>query len=154
MHDRHQNWFFQRVNGPLADRLQRQLRRRALVLCTVAGALLVGPMMYLAGDRPGWMLLAVVPYILSAYGLTLSLRGIFELEDGRLDEHQIAVRNRAHRVAHDATLLFLILVVTTAGILDLDRRGLFSLASSAFLLGLLAPRFFAAWNLEDLDDGQ
>lgn len=154
MHDRHQDWFFQRANGPLADRLQRRDRRRALVLCTIASALLVGGTIYLAGDRPGWVLLAMVPYVLSAYGLTLSLRGIFELEDGRLDEHQIAVRNRAHRAAHGATLLFLILVVTVVGILDLDRRGLFSLASSAFLIGLLAPRFFAAWLLEDLDDGE
>lgn len=154
MHDRHQDWVFQRVNGPLADRLQRQGRRRALVLCTIASALLVGGAIYLAGDRPGWVLLAMVPYVLSAYGMALSLRGIFDLEDGRLDEHQIAVRNRAHRVAHGATLFFLMLVVTVVGILDLDRRGLFSLASSAFLLGLLAPRFFAAWLLEDLDDGE
>ena len=141
-----------RVNGPLASRLQRRGQRRLLVLATLVNAGIVGVAMCSVGDRPALMGLAAVPYFVSMWLLNLALRGIFELSDERLDEHQIAVRNHGYKAAYGLTLVFLVVVVTASSVASLDRIGTFAVAATAFLVSALAPRMITAWILEDVDD--
>ena len=147
-----QDRLFRQVNSPLADALQSRARRRLMVIIAVASAAAIGAAIYTNGDRFMWMALATLPFWLSVVFLNLSLRGIFELSDDRLDEHQIAVRNHAYKTAYGFTLVFLIVVVTTATGVDLDRPAAFSVAAFAFLTSALAPRLITAWTLEDSDD--
>ena len=84
--------------------------------------------------------------------LNLSLRGIFELDDELLDEHQIAVRNGSYKSAYGFALVFLVVITTIAIGLSLERRIAFAVAAFAFLISALAPRLVAAWWLEDNDE--
>jgi len=149
-----QDRMFRQVNSSFADKLQRRSRRRMLVALTVFGAFLLGAAIYSGGDRIVFVSLASLPFWICTALLNLSLRGIFELDDTRLDEHQIAVRNHAYKTAYGFTLIFLILVVTVATVIDLDRVGTFSVAASAFLVSALAPRLITAWTTEDSDDSE
>ena len=149
-----QERMFRQVNSTFADKLQARSRRRVIVLATVASALLVGAALNSGGDRIGFMALASIPFWLCMFLLNLSLRGIFELRDEHLDEHQVAVRNNAYKRAYGFTLIFLVLVVTVAAGADLGRIATFSTAAVAFLVSALAPRLITAWTLEDQDDGE
>ena len=124
-----QDHMFRQVNGPLADKLQRRGRRRAIVVATLASAILVGVAISAGGDRIVFMALASIPFWLCMLLLNLSLRGIFELSDARLDEHQIAIRNLAYKTAYGFTLVFLVIVVTVAAVIDLGRVPTFSVAA-------------------------
>jgi hypothetical protein len=79
----------------------------------------------------------------------MSIRGVFELDDGLLDEYQAALRNRVYRTAYGYTLIFLVLVATTATGLSLERQSAFAVAVFAFLASALAPRMLLAWNMEN-----
>lgn len=152
MSDSTQSRVYRQVNGPLADKLQRRSRRRLIVVLTVLAAAVVGFGIYTRGDRIEWMLLATVPFWSCVVLLNLSLRGIFELRDRNLDEQQIAVRNHAYKTAYGYTLVFMVLIATTAFAIDLDRIAAFSLAAFAFLTCALAPRLYTAWVMDDDDD--
>jgi len=143
---------FGHVNGPMADRLQSRSRRRAIVLGSLAGAAATAAGIATVGDRIGWLLLAAIPFWIFAALLNLSLRGIFDLDDDLLDEHQIAVRNHSYKTAYGYALVFLVVIATTAVGLALERHIAFAVAAFAFLSGALAPRLVAAWMLEDADD--
>ena len=150
----HQDRVYRQVNSPLADTLQRRSWRRLVVLSSILGALLVAAGIYTGGDRLLWVSLWSIPFWASMYFLNLSLRGIFELSDERLDEHQIGVRNKAYKTAFGYTLVFLITIVIAADVLTLGRVGTFSIAAFAFLTCIMAPRLITAWTLEDSDDGE
>lgn len=147
-----QDRIFAQANGPLADRLQHRGLRRLIVALTLASALGVAIALYRAGDQILWMLAATLPFWACAFLLNLSLRGIFELGDSHLDEHQVAVRNAAYKRAYGCTLVFLVLVVTTAAAIDAGRIGTFAVAAFAFLTSALAPRLIAAWVMDASDD--
>lgn len=147
-----QNLVFGHVNSRFADKLQYQLRRRALVITAIATAALVGIGIALAGDRFLWMIVVTIPFWLCTGVLNLSLRGIFELDDELLDEHQIAVRNDSYKSAYGFALVFLVVITTIAVGLSLERRIAFAVAAFAFLISALAPRLVAAWRLEDNDE--
>jgi len=147
-----QKRMFGHVNGPMADRLQSRSRRRAIVLGSLAGAAATAAGIATVGDRIGWLLLAAIPFWIFAALLNLSLRGIFDLDDDLLDEHQIAVRNHSYKTAYGYALVFLVVIATTAVGLALERHIAFAVAAFAFLSGALAPRLVAAWMLEDADD--
>ncbi len=147
-----QRRMFGHVNGPMADRLQSRSRRRAIVLGSIAGAAATAAGIATVGDRIGWLLLAAIPFWIFAALLNLSLRGIFDLDDDLLDEHQIAVRNHSYKSAYGYALVFLVIIATTATGLALERHIAFAVAAFAFLSGALAPRLVAAWMLEDADD--
>ena len=149
-----QDRMFRQVNSPFADSLQRRARRRLIVMLTILSAFGVAAAINTIGDRIVWLSLATIPFWLFTYLLNLSLRGMFELTDKRLDEHQIAVRNHAYKMAYGYTLVFLITVVTVATVVDLDRVGMFSVAAFAFLTSALSPRLITAWTMEDTDDGE
>ena len=149
-----QERMFRQVNSAFADKLQTRSRRRAVVIATLVSALLIGLAMNSGGDRIGFMALASIPFWLCMLLLNFALRGMFELDDGRLDEHQVAVRNQAYKTAYGFTLIFLVLVITVASVADLDRIATFSVAAVAFLISALAPRLITAWRAEDGDDGE
>lgn len=148
----HQNHMYRQVNSAFADRLQHQSWRRLIVLSSIIGAVLAAAAIFTGGDRILWMISGSLPFWLSAYFLNLSLRGIFELSDEHLDEHQISVRNRAYKTAYGYTLIFLIIIVTAASVLNLDRVGMFSISAFAFLTSIMAPRLITAWTIGDSDD--
>jgi len=147
-----QNRMFRQVNGAFADKLQRRGLRRAIVVMTIASALLLGIAIDSGGDRVGFLALASIPFWLSMVLLNFSLRGIFELDDKRLDEHQIAVRNAAYKTAYGFTLVFLVLVATIAAALGPGRVEMFALAAVAFVICAVAPRLITAWRTEDGND--
>ncbi|MDJ0652804.1 MAG: hypothetical protein QNJ40_01510 [Xanthomonadales bacterium] len=147
-----QDRMFRQVNSAFADRLQRRNRRRPIVVATLLSAVLIGLALNAGGDRIVFVALASLPYWLCMHLLNLSLRGIFELSDERLDEHQVAVRNNAYKTAYGFALVFMVVLVTVASVLDLDRPGTFAVAAFAFLTCALAPRMIAAWSLEDNHD--
>jgi len=144
---------YHQVNSAFADRFQHRSWRRLIVLSSIFGALIAAAAIYIGGGRIVWMISGSLPFWLSAYFLHLSLRGIFELSDERLDEHQITVRNRAYKTAYGYTLVFLIIIVTAASVLNLDRVGVFSISAFAFLTSIMAPRLITAWTIKDSDDG-
>jgi hypothetical protein len=152
MASKSQSLMFGQVNSAFADRLQSRAIRRAMVLALFASAALVGVGIAGIGDRFWWMIIVTVPFWIVAALLNLSLRGIFELNDELLDEHQIAVRNASYKSAYGYALVFLVIVATVATGLALERRYAFAVAAFAFLTGALAPRLVAAWSLEDSDD--
>lgn len=147
-----QNLMFGQVNSRFADKLQYQVRRRVLVITAIATAALVGIGIALAGDRFLWMIVVTIPFWLCTAVLNLSLRGIFELDDELLDEHQVAVRNDSYKSAYGFALVFLVVITTIAIGLSLERRIAFAVAAFAFLISALAPRLVAAWWLEDNDE--
>lgn len=147
-----QSLMFGQVNGALADRLQSRAIRRSMVVALLLAALLIGAGIVLMGDRFWVMLIVMLPFWAIAVLLNLSLRGIFELDDDLLDEHQIAVRNSSYKSAYGYALVFLVVVATIATGLSLERRYAFAVAAFAFLTGALAPRLVAAWSLEDSND--
>jgi len=149
-----QNLMFGQANSEFADRLQSRSIRRSMVLALFMSAGLVGIGIATTGDRFWVMLLVTVPFWVMAALLNLSLRGIFELDDELLDEHQIAVRNASYKTAYGYALVFLVVVATVATGLALERRYAFAVAAFAFLTGALAPRLVAAWSLEDSDDSE
>lgn len=149
-----QDYMFRRVNGSLADRLQRRVRRRTIAVAAVLAAGAIAAALAADAGRLAWLVAAALPFWLAAFLLNLSLRGIFELADDRLDEHQVAVRDRAYKTAYGFTLVFLVVIATVATALAPDRTGLFSIAVFAFLTSALAPRLVAAWTLDDGDDGE
>jgi MFS family permease len=154
MNTRFQDRMVRQVNSTFADRLQRRGRRRLIVIASVASAVLLGWAVNSGADRIAFWALASVPFWACMMLLNLSLRGIFELDDARLDEHQLALRNGAYKTAYGFTLVFLVLVATVVAAVDLDRIGTFSVAAVAFLVSALAPRLIAAWRMEDVDDGE
>ena len=83
-----QERMFRQVNGNFAERLQNRFWRRAIVILAILSAVLVGVLIRAAGDQIFWVIPAAFPYYLCVYLLNLSLRGIFELDDERLDEHR------------------------------------------------------------------
>jgi len=141
------------VNGPFADRLQSRAARRTLVLATLLGAACVGVAFSNLEDGFWWVVAAAIVFESSILLLILSLRGIFELKDGLLDEYQISVRNNAYKNSYGLVLVFLVLLATIAAGMDLPRHSVFGVAVFAFLVSALAPRLMSAWNLED-DRGQ
>ena len=149
-----QERMFRQVNSTFADKLQPRGRRRGIVIATLVSALVIGLAIDAGSDRVAFMALAAVPFWLCALLLNLSLRGIFELGEERLDEHQVAIRNNAYKRAYGFTLVFLVIVVTVAAGADLGRSANFAVAAVAFLVSALAPRLIAAWTLEDPDDGE
>jgi hypothetical protein len=149
-----QDRMLRQVNGSLADKLQRRGRRRLIVIASIASALLLGAAISSGADRIAFWMLACVPFWLCMLLLNLSLRGIFELDDARLDEHQLAIRNESYKIAYGFTLVFLVLVATAVAAIDLDRIATFSVAAVAFLVSALAPRLIAAWRMDDNDDGE
>lgn len=150
--ERYQNRMFRQVNSGFARRLQHRAPRRCIVLATLVNAASVGVVMLSAGDNPLWMGLAAVPYFLTAFLLNLSLGGIFELSDERLDEHQVGTRNGGYKTAYALTLVFLVVVVTTSSVLDLGRIETFAVAATSFLICALAPRLITAWIAEDFNE--
>lgn len=149
-----QDRMLRQVNSSFADKLQRRSLRRLLVAATIGCALLLGMAINSGGDRIGFLVLASIPFWVSMVLLNFSLRGIFELDDERLDEHQVAVRNAAYKTAYGFTLVFLVLVVTVAAALDLDRIETFAVAAVAFMISAVAPRLITAWQAEDQYDGE
>ena len=149
-----QDRMVRQVNSTFADKLQQRSRRRLIVIASIASALLLGAAINTGIDRIAFWALASVPFWVCMVLLNFSLRGIFELDDARLDEHQLAIRNEAYKTAYGFTLVFLVLVVTAVAAIDLDRIETFSAAAIAFLVSALAPRLIAAWRLEDTDDGE
>lgn len=147
-----QNRMFGQVNSRFADKLQYQSRRRALVLAAFVTAAMVGTGIALSGDQFLWMIVVTIPFWLCAVLLNLSVRGIFELDDDLLDEHQIAVRDNSYKSAYGFALVFLVVVTTIATGMALERRFAFAVAAFAFLVSALAPRLVAAWRLEDDDE--
>lgn len=147
-----QDRMFRQVNSAFADRLQQRSRRRLIVVATIAAAIGVGFGIASGGDDIVYVSIASVPFWLCMVLLNLSLRGIFELDDAHLDEHQIAVRNHAYKTAYGFTLVFLVLVVTIASVVELDRIRTFALAASVFLICALLPRLITAWTAENGDD--
>ena len=147
-----QDRMFRQVNSAFADKLQLRSRRRLIVIATILSSIGVGAAIRAGGDDIVFVGLASMPFWLCMVLLNFSLRGIFELDDGRLDEHQIAVRNNAYKTAYGFTLIFLILVVTVASVIDLDRINTFAVAATAFLICALAPRLITAWAAEDAHD--
>jgi hypothetical protein len=154
MFEAFQNRMLRQVNGAFADKLQRRTLRRVLVVATIASALLLGIAIDSGSDRVGFLALAAIPFWISMVLLNFSLRGIFELDDERLDEHQVAVRNAAYKTAYGFTLIFLVLVTTVVAALDLDRVEMFAVAAVAFLICAVAPRLITAWSTEDGYDGE
>jgi len=145
----HQARLYETVNGPFADRLQSTVVRRAVVLATIPAAAGVA-LAFLILENGFWMLAAAaVPLGVTVVLLNLSLRGIFELADERLDEYQTSVRNSAYKTAYGLTLVFLIVFATVAAGMELQRQAAFAVAVFAFLMSALAPRMLLAWNLED-----
>ena len=147
-----QRRMFGQVNSAFADRLQARSRRRGIVLGCIAGAAAIGAGIIAVVNHAWWVLLAAVPFWSFAVLLNMSLRGIFDLDDDLLDEHQIAVRNHSYKTAYGYALVFLVVVATIATALDLERHVALGVAAFAFLTGALAPRLVAAWTLEDSDD--
>ncbi|MEJ2275609.1 MAG: hypothetical protein P8Y01_13735 [Woeseiaceae bacterium] len=154
MSQQFQDRMVRQVNSTFADKLQRRSRRRMIVIASIASAFLLGAAINTGTDRIAFWALACVPFWACMRLLNFSLRGIFELDDARLDEHQLAIRNEAYKSAYGFTLVFLVLVVTIVAAVDLDRIAMFSVAAVAFFVGALAPRLIAAWRLEDNDDGE
>jgi len=147
-----QRRMFGQVNSAFADRLQTRRRRRAIVLGCIAGAAAIGSGIVAVASHSWWVLLAAIPFWSFAALLNMSLRGIFDLDDDLLDEHQIAVRNQSYKTAYGYSLVFLLVVATTAAGLGLERHVALGVAAFAFLAGALAPRMVAAWTLEDADE--
>lgn len=147
-----QDRMFRQVNSAFADKLQRRSRRRLIVVVTILSAIGVGAAIASSGDDIVFLGLASMPFWLCMVLLNLSLRGIFELDDSRLDEHQIAVRNDAYKTAYGFTLVFLVLVITVASVIDLDRIRTIAIAATAFFICALAPRLITAWQAEDSHD--
>jgi FtsH-binding integral membrane protein len=143
---------FRQVNSAFADKLQRRSRRRLIVIATIVSAVGIGAAIAAGGDDIVFVALATVPFWLCMVLLNFSLRGIFELDDNRLDEHQIAVRNSAYKSAYGFTLIFLVLVITVASVVDLDRIRTFATAATAFFICALAPRLITAWTAENSHD--
>jgi hypothetical protein len=148
----YQDRLFNQANGVFAQSLQRRSRRRILVASLVVSVILVGAAIYTMGDRFHLVAIATVPYWLQVHLLNLSLQGLFELSDHRLDEYQVAVRNKAYELSHGMSLVFLVSVVTAAVVLQLDFVGQISTAAVAFLVSVLAPRMITAWVLADYED--
>ena len=145
----YQERLYLKVNGPLADRFQSRAMRRAVAVATIVavGAMAVA---FALHDNRFWMLAAASFPLAACMGmLNLSLRGIFELKEDRLDEYQISMRNRMYKTAYGFTLVFLVVVATTAAGLELEREVAFAVAMLAFFTSALAPRLFLAWNLDD-----
>ena len=147
-----QDRMFRQVNSAFADKLQLRSRRRLIVIATIISSLGVGAALKTGGDDIVVVALATMPFWLCMVLLNFSLRGIFELDDTRLDEHQIAVRNNAYKTAYGFTLIFLVLVITVASVIDLEHPGTFGLAATAFFICALAPRLITAWRAEDAHD--
>ncbi|MEJ2127432.1 MAG: hypothetical protein P8X81_01145 [Woeseiaceae bacterium] len=142
---------FGQVNSPFADRLQTRSKRRGIVLGCIGGAAAIGAGIIAVVEHAAWVLLAAIPFWGFAFLLNMSLRGIFELDDDLLDEHQIAVRNQSYKTAYGYALVFLLIVATAATAFDFERHVALGVAAFAFLTGALAPRLVAAWTLEEPD---
>ena len=145
----YQRHLARRVNGPLADRLQTRVRRRALAIATVASVAIAAWGIAVFDGRIWFLLLAALPLDVTAFLLIMSVRGVFELDDAQLDEYQIAERNRAYRTAYGTTLVFLVLVTLVAVTAQFDRSTTFAIAVFAFLVSALEPRLVLAWNMRD-----
>lgn len=143
-----------RVNSSFADRLQAQSIRRVLALGTVLSAGLVAWALTAFDGNVALLASLSVPFGICAVLLTMSLRGIFELSDDQLDEYQIAERNRAYKLAYGVTVIFIVVLATTATGLDLPREQNFAIAAFAFLISVFEPRLIMAWYLEDPDGNE
>lgn len=149
-----QRTIFGQANSAFADSLQFRSIRRVIAVTSILAAALIGIGIAGFGDQFGWVLLVTAPFWVLAALLNLSLRGVFDLQDELLDEHQITVRNASYKTAYGYALVFLIIVATVAFGMELEQRFAFAVAAFAFLTGALAPRIVAAWTLEDSDDSE
>jgi hypothetical protein len=145
---RHQSHLLHEVNGPIADKLQRQSTRRLLVLTLLACLPIMAYAIAWYADHIWLLIAAGCPVFALASALNMSLRGVFEFDDELLDEYQIGLRNRAYKTAYGYTMIFLVLVATTATGLSLERQSAFAVAVFAFLASGFAPRMLLAWNME------
>ena len=149
MLNQNRSYLLRLVNGHIAGKLQQQSIRRLLVLSILACLPLLAYTPAWRADRY-WMLIAIdIPVIALVVALNMAIRGVFELNDELLDEYQTALRNRVYRTAYGYTLVFLVLIATTATGLSLERQSAFAVAVFAFLASALAPRMILAWNMEN-----
>lgn len=146
---RHQSYLFRQMNGPIADKLQRRSTRRLLVLATLACLPLAAYAITWNANQISLLIAAGLPVFAFASLLNMSIRGVFELDDELLDEFQIGLRNRVYKTAYGYTLMFLVIVATTATGLSLERRSAFAVGVFAFLASALAPRLLLAWKMEN-----
>jgi hypothetical protein len=149
MMSRYQERLFDWVNGPTADKLQRQPTRRAIVVACLAGIAVISIAFASFGERVWLLVTAALPLLVAIAALNFSLRGIFELNDELLDEYQLKVRNEAYKTAYGFTVVFLIIVATTAAGANLERQIGFAVAVFAFFTSVLAPRLLLAWRMGD-----
>jgi hypothetical protein len=140
---------YKQMNGPAAAKLQQQTTRRLLVICVLASLVLIAFSANIAGEDVWLMSFVSIPTVIVAVLMNMSIRGIFELDDERLDEYQIGVRNDAYKTAYGFTLVFLLIVATALGGLQPERLQVFSVATAAFFTCALAPRMRVAWNMVD-----